>query len=196
LDHPFYQRWQDGHLSSEDLARYAGQYRHVERCLPGVLAAVAERLDEGAARDLVEENLSDELSRPRRHTELFECFADAVGANQEVEPTAATRHLVGLYEQSAATDPVAGMAVIGAYEVQAAQVAATKGNALRRHHQLAAEGTEFWDVHAELEQEHAGWTVEALRLLGASPATVLEFATTSAEAWWAFLDEQDMATSQ
>jgi pyrroloquinoline quinone (PQQ) biosynthesis protein C len=196
LDHPYYQRWQDGLLSAADLAHYAEQYRHVERCLPGVLSAIAEQLDEGAARDLVEENLSDELSRPRPHAELFEAFADAVGADKEVEPTAATRHLISRYEQAASADPVAAMAVIGAYEVQAAQVAATKGDALRRHHQLGAEGTEFWDVHAELEQAHATWTVEALCLLGASLATVLEFATTSAEAWWAFLDEQDMATSQ
>ena len=28
LRHPFYRRWSAGELSSEELARYSGQYRH------------------------------------------------------------------------------------------------------------------------------------------------------------------------
>jgi hypothetical protein len=28
LEHPFYERWSAGELSHDDLARYAGQYRH------------------------------------------------------------------------------------------------------------------------------------------------------------------------
>jgi pyrroloquinoline-quinone synthase len=191
LDHPYYQRWQQGLLSREDLAAYAGQYRHVERALPGVLAVVAEHLPEGPARRLVDENLNDELSKPRPHLELFESFAGAVGAANEVEATEATRQLVSRYQEAAARGPVAGMAVIGAYEVQAAKVAATKADALREHHQLGAEGTQFWDVHAELERDHAAWTIDALSELDAAPDAVLEFATMSAEAWWAFLDEQD-----
>jgi len=41
LDHPFYRRWEAGQLSEAELASYAGQYRHVERALPGVLADIA-----------------------------------------------------------------------------------------------------------------------------------------------------------
>jgi pyrroloquinoline-quinone synthase len=194
LEHAYYRRWQDGQLTLDDLGAYAEQYRHVERCLPDVLAMAALQLDDGIARQRVEENLEDELTRPRPHIELFDAFADAVGAGPEVAATPATHDLIARY-QEASSDPVAALSVIGAYEVQAAQVAQTKADSLRCHYGLSALDTEFWDVHADLEQTHSAWTVEALRELGASPTKVLEFAVASAKAWWAFLDERDLIAS-
>ena len=38
----------------------------------------------------------------------------------------------------------------------------TKASALSNHHHLSSRGTQFWTVHAQLEQEHASWTSEAL----------------------------------
>lgn len=191
LGHRYYRRWQEGLLTVEDLAAYAEQYRHVERCLPAALAVAAESLEEGTARQLVEENLRDERFRPRPHAELFEQFAVAVGAERVADATEATRHLVALYDDAASSGAVFLLSVIGAYERQAAQVARTKAETLRGHYGLTAEETEFWDVHAELEETHAAWTVEALGLLGASATTVEDFARASAQAWWAFLDERD-----
>ncbi len=195
LQHPYYQRWQKGLLTIGELGVYAEQYRHVERCLPDVLAATAERLGEGVAGGLVRANLHDEESRPRPHSELFEGFAAAVGASEQAGATTATQELVALYDNAASSGPIAALAVIGAYELQAAEVAATKADSLRRRYGLGPDGTEFWDVHAELEHAHGAWTVEALRLVKAAPDIVLEFATLSASAWWAFLDERDTARS-
>jgi pyrroloquinoline-quinone synthase len=191
LEHPYYQRWQDGSLTIDDLCAYAGQYRHIERCLPDVLSSALVALETGPARSLVEENLHDEQFRPRAHVELFEGFAVAVGAASEAPCNEATRDVVALYEEAAALGPIAALSVVGAYEVQAAEIAATKGHSLRTHYGLSPEGTEFWDVHADLESSHASWTVEALSMLDAPAATVNEFAVKSANAWWAFLDEQN-----
>jgi pyrroloquinoline quinone (PQQ) biosynthesis protein C len=182
-------------LSVGELGGYAEQYRHFEQCLPRVLAAVADTIDGGAARLLVEDTLRDEQSQPRPHVELFEAFASAVGASTAVPATDATRRLVALYDDALSCGPVAALSVIGAYELQAAQVAATKAASLRDRYGLGAEATEFWDVHADLEQAHAAWTVEALDLLGAAPSTVGEFAAASADAWWTFLDERDAVES-
>ena len=33
LEHPFYVRWSAGELSPEELARYAGQYRHATEAI-------------------------------------------------------------------------------------------------------------------------------------------------------------------
>jgi pyrroloquinoline quinone (PQQ) biosynthesis protein C len=195
LEHPYYRQWQDGLLTTGDLGTYAAQYRHIERCLPGVLAAAAKSLGEGPARRLVEENLRDEQSRPQPHVELFEGFAGAVGADKHVKATTATRELVALYDSTASWGPVAALSVVGAYELQAAQVAATKAESLRVNYGLGAEGTQFWDVHGDLEEAHGAWTVGALHTLRAAPATVREFAAMSANAWWAFLDERDAARS-
>jgi pyrroloquinoline-quinone synthase len=192
LDHPFYKKWQQGQLSMDDLAGYAEQYRHFERCLAGVLAQVAHAMPEGAARALVEENLVDERSRPRPHTELFEGFAATVGASPVAAPSDATQNLVSTYVGAAHADAGDALAVIGVYEIQAAEISKTKGESLRSHYVMGTKGTEFWDVHAEIEADHAAWTIEALELLDADPMAVRSSATSSADAWWDFLDEREL----
>jgi pyrroloquinoline-quinone synthase len=193
LDHPYYQSWQEGLLSMGDLAEYAEQYRYFERCLPGVLETVSESLAQGTAKRLVDQNLRDESGVPRPHVDLFEGFAAAVGARRDVAPTPATRALVALYEEAASSGAAAALAVIGTYEIQASEVARTKAASLRAHYAMSGSGTEFWDVHAELETAHSQWTVEALAELGEPDETVLQFARASSDAWWAFLGEREEA---
>ena len=193
LDHPYYQSWQQGLLTRDDLAEYAGQYRHFEQTLPGVLRTVSTTLPEGNAKRLVEENLRDESGVPRAHVELFEGFAEAVGARRNVPATPATRALVDLYEEAAAWGAGAALAVIGTYEIQASEVARTKAESLRAHYSMGHDGTEFWDVHAEIETMHAEWTVDALADLDEPDGTVRRFASASSDAWWAFLDEREAA---
>ncbi|HMC40721.1 MAG TPA: iron-containing redox enzyme family protein [Acidimicrobiales bacterium] len=189
LDHPYYQAWQDGALTEADIARYAGQYRHFEQALPDVLAATAGQIDDPATRRLVEANLADETSAPA-HLDLFDRFAAALGATRPEPAGPGAAALVDTYRQAVASGPEAALAVIAAYEVQAADIAATKGAALRRHLSAGPDATQFWDVHAGIEAAHARWTVEALDALAAAPGPVRSWARASADAWWAFLDEQ------
>ena len=190
LDHPFYRKWQEGLLAREDLGAYAEQYRIFEQYLPEVLTAVADQLHEGAAQDLVMGNLDDERSRPESHVLLFESFAGAVGACARSVPTDATSHLVDLYREAVADGPVAALAVVAAYEVQAADIAATKAASLDQHYGLAADAIQFWAVHSDIERSHADWTIAALEHLDAGAATVGEWSSRSARAWWEFLDER------
>jgi pyrroloquinoline-quinone synthase len=191
LTHPFYRRWEAGTLSEGELAAYAEQYRHIERELPVTLAAIADALPPGAARDLVESNLADELGSPEPHTELFETFADAAGARRDVRATPSTAALLSVVRTTAANDPVAALAMVAAYEVQAADIAASKGDGLRRHYGFGETGTRFWDVHRTQEVQHAGWSTEALAALGADPDVVQAAATVSADSWWLFLSERE-----
>jgi pyrroloquinoline quinone (PQQ) biosynthesis protein C len=191
LTHPFYRRWEAGTLTEGELAAYAEQYRHIERELPVTLATIVEALPAGRARDLVEANLADELGTPEPHTQLFESFARAAGATQDAPATPSTAALLAVVRTTAANDPVAALAMIAAYEVQAADIAASKGNGLRRHYGFDEEGTAFWDVHATQEVDHAGWSMEALTALEADLDVVQAAATVSADSWWLFLSERD-----
>ena len=80
--------------------------------------------------------------------------------------------------------------MLAAYETQAAAVAATKAAGLRRHYGIDGPGVAFWDVHADLEADHADWTASALAATAASPAQVTSAAADGARAWWQFLDER------
>ena len=191
LAHPFYRRWEAGSLSEGELAAYAEQYRHIERELPVTLSTIATALPEGRARALVEANLADELGTPEPHAELFEGFAGAAGAASDVRATPSTAALLAVVRTTAAHDPAAALAMVAAYEIQAADIAASKSDGLRTHYGFDAEGTRFWDVHTTQETEHAGWSMEALAELEADPDVVQAAAIVSADSWWLFLSERE-----
>ncbi len=192
LAHPFYRRWEAGTLEPGELAGYAAQYRHFEAALPVVLEGIAARLPDGRARQLVQANLDDERGVPAPHLELFDAFAAAVGATV-ADPTPATADLVRLYRALADTSPVAALAAVAAYEVQAPAIAASKAEGLAGRYGLDAGGTRFWDVHAGVDQAHGAWMLDALGELADGPGEVAGPATAAADAWWAFLDEREAA---
>jgi pyrroloquinoline quinone (PQQ) biosynthesis protein C len=191
LTHPFYRRWEAGTLAEGELAAYAEQYRHVERALPVTLDSIAAGLPDGRARALVEANLADERGVPAAHIELFESFARAAGAGPDVASSVATDALLAAVRSAAASDPIVALAMVAAYEVQAADIAASKADGLRRHYGMDADGTQFWDVHSVQETAHADWSIDALTALEADPLVVGTAARVAANAWWDFLSERE-----
>ena len=191
LTHPFYRRWEDGTLAEGELAAYAEQYRLIEQALPVTLSAIAAGLPDGRARGLGESNLADELGVPAPHAALFESFAQAAGAAPAVSASPATAALLSAVRAASSTDPVAALAMVAAYEVQAADIAASKADGLRRHYGMDAAGTGFWDVHATQEVAHADWSIDALGALDADPVAVRAAARIAADAWWDFLSERE-----
>ncbi len=190
LAHPFYRRWEAGTLERRELASYAAQYRHFEAALPGVLERIAAALPDGRARQLVEANLHDERAVPAPHLELFDAFAAAVGA-PVTDMTSATGALVELYRSMADASPVAALAAVAAYEVQAPSVAASKAEGLRRRYGVEGDGARFWEVHAGVDEMHGAWMLEALGVVADGPDEVVGPATAAADAWWSFLDERE-----
>jgi len=194
LTHPFYRRWEAGELRPGELAEYAVHYRAFEAVLPEVLGTVVDQLMSEAeydAAELVARNLADELDHPEPHLALFDAFADALAiAPVAAGPSPAAVALAETYRTLARRSPAAALAGLAAYETQAAGIAATKGDGLRRWYGMDDAGTRFWDVHASMDADHGDWAVDALALLGAEPDEVAADARSAADAWWALLDER------
>jgi pyrroloquinoline quinone (PQQ) biosynthesis protein C len=195
LTHPFYRRWEAGTLAPGELAEYAVHYRAFEATLPEVLSAVVSdlqsdgRLEAGA---MVQRNLDDELGNPESHLDLFDRFAAGLATAPVASvPGAAAVSLADTYLTLAARGPVAALAGLAAYETQAADVARTKAEGLRRWYGMDAGATAFWDVHATMDADHGDWALETLAAMGADPAEVGAAARTAADAWWALLDERE-----
>jgi pyrroloquinoline-quinone synthase len=196
LEHPFYRRWEAGGLTRPELADYASQYRHFEAALPDVLVGIAAGLDDTAAAAAVRANLADELGQPEPHLSLFDDFLTAVGGRSNEPATASTRALVTEHRELAARSPVAALAALAAYEVQAGAIAATKASGLRSHYGLGEVDTRFWDVHATAEPTHAEWTLDALATeAGDDGDAVRRGATAAADRWWSFLDDRQAAAT-
>jgi len=192
LEHSFYRRWERGEVSIAELANYASQYRHFENYLPGFLESLVAALPEGTSRELVAANLADEMGDPLPHVQLFERFAAAVGAGA-AEPSPAMADLLATYDALLDRGPLHGLAGFLAYECQAAGVARSKADGLRRHYGLDEHAISFWEHHAEVDVRHADWAVSALSEISGTTQGLAASLREGADAWWAFLDEREVA---
>jgi pyrroloquinoline-quinone synthase len=185
LEHPFYERWSAGQLSREDLARYAGQYRHA-------VVALAEAADRAAhaadANDRAE--LAAHAGEEAAHVALWDAFADAAGSDgpQTAEPETAA---------CAATWAGDGRDLMGhlvaLYAIESAQpaIAQVKADGLRDHYGFASgPATAYFDLHAVRDREHAAEGRELIseRLDGADVDALVAEAERVLEANWGLLD--------
>jgi len=200
LKHPFYQAWNAGTLPLESLRGYAKQYFHFEAAFPTFLSSIHARMEPGAARQAVLENLWDEehpSAAGENHLTLWLRFCESLGLDEaEVrgsEANAETRELVDGFRAVCAEGSVAeGLATLYAYESQAPRVAETKIAGLRKFYGFEdATGYEFFSVHRDVDVYHS----QAERDVVVAAATTtearagLEEATrAAADRLWRFLD--------
>jgi pyrroloquinoline-quinone synthase len=185
LEHPFYERWSAGGLSREDLARYAGQYRHAVVAL----AAAADRAAHAADRaDFAE--LAAHAGEEAAHVRLWDEFAGAAGTDgpQPAKPETAAcadawsderRDLLGH--------------LVALYAIESAQpaISRVKADGLREHYGFATgPATAYFDLHAERDVEHAaeGRDLIAARLEGADEDALVAEAEHVLRANWQLLD--------
>jgi pyrroloquinoline-quinone synthase len=143
LGHPFYRRWECGRLTRDELGVYAGEYRHAVAALAEAAAQAAPLAGSAHATEEAE------------HIELWDAFAEAVGADREHEPRPETRACVQAW--TAGTDSLGALSVLYAIESAQPEIARTKLAGLVEHYGFSAGSSEtnYFTVHAERDLEHA-----------------------------------------
>ena len=182
LDHPFYVRWSRGDLSAEDLALYAGQYRHA-------VVAIAKAAN-GAATVSGRADLAAHAGEEAAHVSLWDAFARAAGTDgpQPAEP-----------ETTECAEAWAGEVrdllghLVALYAIESAQpaISRVKADGLREHYGFApGPATAYFDLHAERDVEHAaeGRALIAERLDGADVDSLVAEAERVLRANWTLLD--------
>ncbi|MFL5946047.1 MAG: iron-containing redox enzyme family protein [Gaiellaceae bacterium] len=157
LEHPFYVRWERGELTHDELAHYAGQYRHAVVALAETAAATGDA-----------EHAAEEAA----HIELWDDFAAALDAPL-AEASPETRECVGTWRRD---DALEARAVLYAIEASQPAIARTKLIGLREHYGFNHAGTEYFSLHAERDAEHAEQSRVALVDAPEELATVAEAA--------------------
>jgi pyrroloquinoline-quinone synthase len=139
LRHPFYRRWETGELTREELAFYAGEYRHAVVALAQTAAAA------GDAKHAREE---------ADHIAMWDAFADALGALRGRKPTPGTLVCAKAWQRS---DPLEARAVLYAVESAQPEISRTKLAGLVTHYGFDADAwsTSYFRVHSSLDEEHA-----------------------------------------
>jgi len=147
LQHPFYQRWSEGKLTTEELARYAGQYRHA-------VEAIATMTDAAAAAFPERDDLRTHAAEERGHVRLWDGFVEAVGGDTAAEPTPETAECVAAWTRDG--DVLETLARLYAVEVAQPEISKTKREGLLGRYGFEdGAGTAYFKVHSTRDVEHA-----------------------------------------
>ena len=177
LEHPFYKRWSCGELTRDELAHYAGEYRH---------AVVA--LAETAAKSGDSEHAREEAE----HVELWDEFAAAFGADTGGAPTPETAECVTAW--TAPGNRHEALAVMYAIEAGQPAVSQAKLDGLAEHYGVAGDerGAAYFALHAELDHDHAAESRRALESEAPADADrLVEVAESALKGNWTLLDGVD-----
>ena len=173
LRHPFYRRWEAGELSRDELAYYAGEYRHAVVALAGLAASASD-----------EEHAREETA----HVSLWDHFVAALGADLNRAPRAETAECVTAWTG----EGIEGVAALYAIESAQPEISRTKVDGLVEHYgfERGAPGVEYFELHAERDHDHAA---QSRRVLATSVAPedqdrVVAAAERALRGNWALLD--------
>jgi pyrroloquinoline-quinone synthase len=151
LQHPFYTRWSNGDLRPSELSFYAGQYAHAVRALAGATRHAASLAPNAAAAAELESHAAEEES----HIGLWDRFGESVDADENATPLDETASCASAWH-----DPERGYlpTLVALYAIESAQpaISETKRVGLVEHYDFeAGDGTEYFDLHAVRDVEHA-----------------------------------------
>jgi pyrroloquinoline-quinone synthase len=184
LEHPFYVRWSAGELSREELARYAGQYRHATEAI----ARLCEQAADSAPADHREE-VASHASEEETHVGLWDDFVQAAGGEIGAEPTPETAECIRAW--TAPAGYLADLARLYAIESGQPEIARVKREGLARFYGIdGGAGSEYFRVHEDTDDAHAE---ESRRLISQTMGpededAIVEAAESAFRANWRLLD--------
>lgn len=196
LQHPFYQAWEKGELTKEQLATYARVYYPHVRAFTGYLEATIEQAADPGIRAELEDNLRDEMGVPAPHDELWLDFAESMGGRrdevQSAAPHPAAEAIVKTFSDLARESLAGGLAALYAYESQQPEVSCTKMAGLRTHYGADdAEAVAYFEVHEAADVRHRQGERDALAAClaaGTTPEELKRATERALDAYWGLLD--------
>jgi len=187
LQHPFYQRWSAGELTREELAVYAGQYRHAVVALADASTATAE-----VAGEDLRAGLRAHAAEETAHIALWDEFTAAVGGDVSAAPTAETAACGAAWAGDGERSLLRSLAAMYAIESGQPAISETKTEGLVEHYGFApgSAATRYFELHAVRDIEHAAHERELLeaRLQPGDVDALLEEAEAVLRANWELLD--------
>ena len=161
LKHYFYeQKWNNGELTKEELQKYALEYFHLAKSVPGIVSRVYDRAKERGSnlKEAIEKNIEEE----EEHIALWKRFAKSLGISEEeldrYEPHKIVKDAVCELEELAEGSFEDGVTAMYAMELTLPDVAKSKKEGLEKHYHLVSEDAHvYFDEHLNEEEHFAVW---------------------------------------
>lgn len=194
LKHPFYQDWNMGKLTIDELKVYAGQYFQQVQNFPRYISTIHSKCDDLQARQVLLGNLYDEENGDENHPELWLRFAEGLGAKRD-EVTSAkmmekTHNLVEGFYKLINESYAKGLGALYTYERQVPEVAKSKIEGLKKFYGIdSPKALKFFEVHIGADEWHSQEVEDLIsKLSDAERKEVKEGAVRAAKLLWGFLD--------
>ncbi|HKR74090.1 MAG TPA: iron-containing redox enzyme family protein [Candidatus Nitrosocosmicus sp.] len=156
LKHRFYQLWQEGKLTLDQLAGYSKEYYQLVKIIPLIVENTLRNNSNPRYEKLIQEALQEE----NEHIEPWVKFASSLSVNsvdlKNYSPDElTTQALKSLLEISNASF-IEGAASMYAFEKELPKISETKSAGLREFYGIHNEPShEYFDIHREVDVYHA-----------------------------------------
>lgn len=159
LQHPFYQAWSAGELTTAELGFYGRQYLEHVAAFPAYLTALHSRLPEGQTRRAVLRNAAEEEGKGTPHADLWRQFVagiDPEGAARCEEILPELQDLIATYRKLGQSAPPAmALGAFYAYESQVPRVAEEKRAGLKKFYGADDSTCAYFTLHRTADVHHA-----------------------------------------
>ncbi|MDZ7743987.1 MAG: hypothetical protein U5Q03_20200 [Bacteroidota bacterium] len=139
LEHPFYQAWNEGKVSMEQLSKYAASYAEFIGRMPVYWKRISDAFDTDNPDLLKIENEEQE------HIALWESWTSKMDRSNEYPK------MDKIFEAFDNMSPSELLGAVHAFEVQQPEVAETKKRGLIGHYGFSASDLSYFDEHMQEE---------------------------------------------
>lgn len=188
LTHYFYEhKWNNGELTKEELQKYAKEYFHLAKAVPGIVSRVKDRAIERGMKDMLPE-IESNIKEETEHIELWKRFAKSLDVSEaeleNYEPHKLTKEAVTELENLATSSLEDGVTAMYAMELTLPEIAQSKKDGLCEHYNLTSEDAHiYFDEHLNEEEHFAVW-----RKIPVDPVRSMQVAKASLRAQHKVLD--------
>ena len=162
LTHYFYeQKWNNGELTQEELAKYAKEYFHLAKRVPVVVSHVRDRAVERGREDLLE-HIDSNIKEETEHIDLWKRFAKSLGVSEEAlesyAPHTLRKEAVAALEELAKGSFEDRVTAMYAMELTLPEISQSKKDGLCKHYDLTSEDAHvYFDEHLNEEEHFSVW---------------------------------------
>lgn len=158
LKHPFYQKWNKGELTLENLRVYAKEYYWLVQRIPGIVEKARNLIADPLIKMRIEQNVQEELS----HIDLWIRFAKALKISEaelhDYEPSVQVKLAVRSLEELVSQGEEEAVAAIYALERELPKIAETKMDGLEKFYGLTSDDARaYFQEHLNEEKHFSVW---------------------------------------